>query len=87
MRPRRGLTRRASKHSRLRAVVVKWSHLPLCHRYERQGILVEPATIETALEECLADEELREERRRREALRRERVDHEYVGAFADQISI
>ena len=85
MRPRRGLTRHASKHSRLRAVVVKWSHLR--HRYERQGILVEPAAIETALEECLADEELREERRRREALRRERVDHEYVGAFADQISI
>ncbi len=77
------LTRRASKHSRLRAVVVKWSKAR--RRYERQGILVEPAAIETALEACLADEELREARRRREASRRERLDHEYVGTFADQI--
>ena len=77
------LTLRASKHSRLRAVVVKWSKAR--HRYERQGILVEPVAIEMALEECLADEEVRDERKRREAQRRERLDRKYVRAFADQI--
>lgn len=77
------LTRRASKYSRLRAVVVKWSKAR--RRYERQGILAEPAAIEKAEEECLADQEVREARRRREALRRERLDREFVSAFAEQI--
>ena len=36
------LTRRATKHSPLRAVVVEWS--PTRQRYERQGILVTPAS-------------------------------------------
>ena len=49
------LTRRATKHSPLRAVVVRWSRTR--KRYERQGILVTPAAIERAETECLADEE------------------------------
>lgn len=77
------LTRRASKHSRLRAVVVKWSRAR--RRYERQGILAEAVAIEKAEEECLADAEAREARRRREALRRERLDRELVSTFADRI--
>jgi hypothetical protein len=77
------LTRRASKYSRLRAVVVKWSKAR--RRYERQGILVEPAAIERAEEECLADEDVREQRRLREAMRRERLDEEYVEAFAERV--
>jgi hypothetical protein len=77
------LTRRASKHSHLRTVVVKWSKAR--RRYERQGILAEPSAIETAEEECLADAEAREARRRREALRRERLDREYVSTFSERI--
>jgi hypothetical protein len=49
------LTRRATKHSPLRAVVVRWSRSR--KRYERQGILAAPAAIERAEEECLADED------------------------------
>src|SRR5262245_61154967 len=40
------LTRRATKHSPLRAVVVRWARAR--KRYERQGILVTPAAIERA---------------------------------------
>ena len=40
------LTRRAGKHSRLRAVVVRWSTAR--KRYERQGTLVEEAALEQA---------------------------------------
>src|ERR1700736_3744034 len=47
------LTRRATKASRLSAVVVRWSTRR--NRYERQGILVEPAAIERAAPECLSD--------------------------------
>src|SRR5262245_35299799 len=47
------LTRRASKHSQLRAVVVEWSRTR--KRYERQGILAEPEAIARAEEETLAD--------------------------------
>lgn len=62
------LTRRARKHSRLSAVVVRFSRTR--KRYERQGILVEPEAIERAEEECKADAPERAERRRRDAERR-----------------
>jgi hypothetical protein len=77
------LTRRASKYSRLRAVVVQWSKAR--KRYERQGVLVEGSAIEKAQEECLADAELREARRSREAARREVMDRGFVKAFAAKI--
>ena len=54
-------------------------------RYERQGILAEPAAIEKAQKECLADADLREARRRREAIRNEQIDQEFVTAFASKI--
>ncbi len=78
------LTRRAAKHSRLRAVVVRWSRTR--KRYERQGTLVEEAALARSEEECLADAEAREARRQREAVRREGVDREYVAAVARWIA-
>lgn len=77
------LTRRASKYSRLRAVVVQWSKAR--KRYERQGVLVERSAIDKAEEECLADTELREARRLRETARREVTDRGFVKAFAEKI--
>lgn len=62
------LSRRAKKHSKLWAVIVKFSRAR--RRYERQGLLVEEQALEQAQEECLADEALRQARRERDALRR-----------------
>jgi hypothetical protein len=47
------LTRRASKYSSLRAVLVRFSRAR--KRYERQGILVEESALRRAEQECLAD--------------------------------
>ncbi len=47
------LSRRARKASRSSAVVVHWNIRR--NRYERQGILAEPAAIEQAARECLAE--------------------------------
>src|SRR5207253_903871 len=51
------VTRRATKYSKLRAVVVQWSRTR--KRYERQGILAEAEAIRRAEEESLADADLR----------------------------
>ncbi len=77
------LTRRATKHSPLRAVVVRWSHAR--KRYERQGILVTPAAIDRAETECVADEEQRARQRERAAIRREAEDGEYESAVAHKL--
>lgn len=77
------LTRRASKHSTLRAVVVRFSRGR--KRYERQGLLVEEAALERAERECLADADARELARSRAAERRAREDDEYVAAFAQRV--
>ena len=77
------VTRRASKYSKLRAVVVRWSRTR--KRYERQGILVEPEALRRAEEESLADAEVRARRQARAAERRETEDHEFVAAFASAI--
>lgn len=77
------LTRRASKHSKLRAVVVQWSRTR--KRYERQGILVEEAALEKAEAECVADAEERAARRERAAEYRERRELRYVHEFARAI--
>jgi hypothetical protein len=70
------LTRRATKYSPLRAVVVQWSRAR--QHYERQGIMVTPAAIRRAEEECLADAELRERRRASAAEKREEQEPAYV---------
>ena len=77
------LTRRASKHSKLRAVVVRFSRAR--GRYERQGVLVEEQALGKAEEECLADEEARAAKRARDTERREGRDAQYVASFAKRI--
>jgi hypothetical protein len=72
------LTRRATKHSPLRAVVVEWSRAR--QRYERQGILVTGEAIDRAERECLADEEIRASQRERAAVRREEGEAVYEAA-------
>ena len=77
------LTRRARKHSRRHAVVLKWSQAR--KRYERQGLLVEEEALAKAEAECLADEEARQRRRERNAQRRAELDEQYVARFAQRI--
>ena len=77
------LTRRATKASRLSAVVVRWSTRR--NRYERQGILAEPAAIEQAAQECLSDADLRARRRTREQSRRADQDERFRSEFAAAI--
>jgi hypothetical protein len=77
------LTRRARKHSRLSAVVLKWSRAR--KRYERQGLLVEERGLEHAESECAADEATREAARARATERRAELDSQYVDAFARRI--
>lgn len=77
------LTRRATKYSPLRAVVVQWARAR--QRYERQGILVAPAAIERAEAECLADEDRRTRQRERAAERREVEDREYETAITEKL--
>ncbi len=77
------LTRRATKYSPLRAVVVQWARAR--QRYERQGILVAPDAIRRAEEECLADAELRERRRAAAAEKREAEEPAYVAAVTEAI--
>lgn len=77
------LTRRARKHSRLNAVVVRFARAR--NRYERQGILVTSEAIEAAERECLADEAERAARRPAYALRRWKEDRKLVVAMAQRI--
>lgn len=77
------LTRRATKYSPLRAVVVEWSRSR--KRYERQGILVTPEAIARAEGECLDDEEIRSRHQLAAAARREVIDASYVAKFAEKI--
>jgi len=79
------LTRRASKYSTLRAVVVRFSRSR--KRYERQGVLVEEPALERAERECLADAAVRERARQRAATRREELDERYVRAFAERLAL
>ena len=77
------LTRRSTKASGLSAVVVRWSKRR--NRYERQGILAEPAAIEQAAQECLSDADLRLRRRERDSNRRADQDVRFQGEFAAAI--
>jgi hypothetical protein len=77
------LTRRSRKHSRLSAVVLKWSRSR--KRYERQGLLVENEALEQAEHECKADAQQREIRRGQAMLRRAELDQAYIQKFAARI--
>ena len=72
------LTRRATKYSPLRAVVVQWSRAR--NHYERQGILVTAEAIDRAEKECLEDADARERQRERAAERREGVEAAYLAS-------
>lgn len=78
------LTRRATRHSTLHAVVVRFSRAR--KRYERQGVLVEEAALAKAEAECLSDADAREAARERAAARRAELDAAYVEAFAQRIA-
>jgi len=77
------LTRRARKHSKLSAVVLKWSRAR--KHFERQGLLVEEAGLQAAETQCLSDNDVRTRRRAREAQKREALDREYVARFAARV--
>lgn len=77
------LTRRAKRHSRLWAVVLKWSRSR--KRYERQGLLVEEAALQQAEVGCAADDEARAAARARAAERRAELDEQFVRLFARRI--
>ncbi len=77
------LTRRSRKHSKLSAVVLKWSRAR--KRYERQGLLVEEPALTQAEQECAADDDVRAQRRALAAARRAELDQAYVKSFASAI--
>ena len=77
------LTRRASRYSTLRAVVVRFSRSR--KRYERQGVLVEERALVKAEQECLSDAESRRLARERAAERRDTHDAEYLATFAQRV--
>lgn len=77
------LTRRASRYSTLRAIVVRFSRSR--KRYERHGVLVEEQALARAEQECLSDAEARRLARERATARRQELDTEYVGKFARRL--
>jgi hypothetical protein len=79
------VTRRARRYSALSAAVLEWS--PTRKRYERQGLLAEPAAIRRAERESLADAEWRARQRARAAARRAAEDHAYLARFAEAIRV
>lgn len=73
------LTRRARKYSTLQAVVVEWSRSR--QRYERQGVLVEPAALLKAEDECQADSASRARQREHAAIQRDAADRAFTASF------
>ncbi|HET7274375.1 MAG TPA: DUF2293 domain-containing protein, partial [Longimicrobiaceae bacterium] len=78
------LTRRASKYTNLRVIVVRFSRAR--KRYERRGVLVAEAALIRAEKECLDDAESRARARERSAIRREAEDRQYIAAFQERIA-
>lgn len=77
------VTRRTTKHSPLRAVVVQWARAR--KRYERQGILADPQAILRARDECEADADIRARRRAVAAEGREVQDLEFIRDFSTAV--
>ncbi len=77
------LTRRASKHSTLVAIVYRFSSAR--KRNERQGTLVESNALQKAEKECLSDDDARKIQRERSAEKRIVQDEQYHQAFAQKI--
>ena len=77
------LTRRATKHSARKAVVVRFSRSR--GRYERRGILVESAALEKAEQECAVDAGERAAARAKGAEERRRDDLVLVDRMTEQV--
>jgi hypothetical protein len=77
------MTRRSTKYSSRSAVVVRFSRSR--GRYERQGILVEPAAIAKAEQECAGDAEERARARERGAVARVKEDRELAERMTQEI--
>ena len=77
------VTGRARKYSALSAAVLEWSRTR--KRYERRGLLAEPAAIRRAEQESLADAEWRVRQRQRAAAQRAAEDQAYLASFAEAI--
>jgi hypothetical protein len=77
------LTRRATKHSAVAYVVLRFSRAR--KRFERQGILVQPQALGLAEQECAADENVRLARQERNRERASRLDEQFVSSFAAAI--
>jgi hypothetical protein len=77
------ISRRARKASTLSAIVLEFSRSR--QRYERQGLLVEPAALELAEEQCLSDDDARQRRRERDRERRAAQDVDFVAALTKEI--
>ncbi len=77
------LTRRATKHTARKAVVVRFSRSR--GRYERQGILVESAALEKAEQECAVDAGERAAARAKGAAQRRKDDLVLVARMTEQI--
>ncbi len=78
------LTRRSTKYSGRKAVVVRFSQSR--GRYERQGILVESAALEKAEQECAADADDRARARAAGARRRQEQDLILISEMATAIA-
>jgi hypothetical protein len=79
------LTRRAAKHGRRVAVVVRFSRAR--GRYERQGTLVESSALQRAEQECLDDADERAVARARGAEQRRKQDVELAAQMTKQIAL
>lgn len=77
------LTLRAKKHSKLYAVVLKWSKAR--KQYERQGLLVEEEALAKAELECGNDEKKRELSRAIAAEYRAELDAVYAKEFGKKV--
>src|SRR5262245_37721363 len=75
------LTRRATKHSSMHAIVVR----RVRGRLERKGVLVEAEALQRAIQECQADADVREKARAKAAVRREIIDERYVREFTKRL--
>jgi hypothetical protein len=77
------MTRRSTKYSSRSAVVVRFSRSR--GRYERQGILVEPAAIARAEQECAGDADERARARERDAAARAKEDRDLAERMTQEI--
>lgn len=78
------MSRRSKKESKLWAAVMRLNTRR--KRYERIGLLVEPAALAAAEEECAGDAESRAAARAKAEIRRESQDIAYRAAFGKAIS-